>query len=175
MLINLGFEGVFHYSNTTHQDSRGIFAEIFNLERLKELKMNSVIQLNVVQSEKFVVRGMHWQISPFRQSKLVTVLEGKMLDVFIDLRRDSDTYLKAGFLELNSNSYDSIFLPKGFAHGYQALADKTVVAYCVDNEYSPKHERFLNPQSEFVKSFWYSPILMSSRDSNANLNLGEHN
>jgi dTDP-4-dehydrorhamnose 3,5-epimerase len=167
----LGFEGVIHYSNIVHEDFRGSFVEIFNFEKLQKLGLNPVMQLNVVKSKKYVVRGMHWQIPPFQQSKLISVIQGKLLDVFIDLRRESETYLKSGSLELNSETNDCIFIPKGFAHGYQALSDNTIVAYSVDNKYSPQHERFLNPESELVNSLWNNPKLINLRDSKASLTL----
>ena len=106
-------EGVFLCSSEINTDNRGQFMELYNNEVLKKFGVSSFIQQNLVKSSKFVIRGMHWQSQPFEQAKFITVISGKILDVFIDMRFESKTYKKIYALQLNSTDAHSIFIPTG--------------------------------------------------------------
>jgi len=160
-------EGVFLCSSEINTDNRGQFMELYNNEVLKKFGVSSFIQQNLVKSSKFVIRGMHWQSQPFEQAKFITVISGKILDVFIDLRFESKTYKKIYALQLNSNDAHSIFIPTGFAHGYQSLEDDTVVCYSVTNIYAPKYEKRINPLSGQLIKFWQKPYLVGNLDESA--------
>jgi dTDP-4-dehydrorhamnose 3,5-epimerase len=164
---NLGAKGAFVYSPKKYYDIRGEFAELYNETILDQLQTNRFVQQNFVKSNLNVIRGMHWQESPFEQAKLITVLSGKIQDVFIDLREDSDTFDQVFAVRLESESTDSIFLPTGFAHGYQALEQNTLISYSVTSQYSPKHEKRINPLSNKFKIFWKEPFLIGEQDSNS--------
>ncbi len=86
------------------------------------------------------LKGMHFQSREFSQAKLITVLQGEIMDYFIDLRKNSPTYLDYGKAALNDKNNDMLFIPKGFAHGYLTLKAKTIISYKLDSPYSPKHE-----------------------------------
>jgi dTDP-4-dehydrorhamnose 3,5-epimerase len=155
------------YSPKKYYDKRGNFSELYNEVVLDQLRISKFVQQNFVKSNLNTIRGMHWQESPYEQAKLITVLSGKIQDVFMDMRTGSDTFKQVFSVSLDSKSYDSIFIPTGFAHGYQALKENTLVSYSVTSQYSPKHERRLNPLSEKFKIFWKEPFLVGEQDSNS--------
>lgn len=121
-------------------DNRGFFLESFNQRRLKEEGIDfEVRQINFAKSEKNVLRGLHYQEEPNAQSKLVGVINGAVLDVVVDIRPESPTYLKHYKVILDSNDI-FLLVPKGFAHGYHTLQDETIFYYAVDQFYSPDSE-----------------------------------
>ncbi len=156
--------GVYFYSSNISHDSRGDFAEIYNEKILDQLQVSKFVQQNFVKSSLNVIRGMHWQSDPFAQAKLITVLKGRILDVFIDLREKSDTFNEVFSMELDSSNLESVFIPTGFAHGYQALEQDTLISYSVTSKYSPDHEKRINPLSKKFKRFWKEPYLIGELD-----------
>ena len=127
-------------------DKRGYFQESFRLDKLEKIigyKIN-FFQENESFSKKNVFRGLHFQISPFRQVKLIKVTRGKILDVIVDLRKESSTFGKHLKVMLSDSNNKQLFVPEGFAHGFLTLSDKTIVSYKVSNYYSSDHDRSLN-------------------------------
>lgn len=163
-LRKLATNGVFTLSPNIHSDERGNFAEIYNEKILDQLQVGKFTQQNLVKSNLNVIRGMHWQSDPFAQAKLITALKGRILDVFIDLRVKSDTFNEVFSVELDSKNLESLFIPAGFAHGYQALEQDTIISYCVTSKYSPDHENRINPLSTKLKKYWKEPYLIGELD-----------
>ena len=126
-----------------HGDDRGYFVETFRQDLFEEAVGYQVnfIQDNESKSTKGVLRGLHYQIPPFSQSKLVRVLEGKVLDVAVDIRKNSPTFGQHIAIELSSENMRQIFIPQGFAHGFAVLSEIAIINYRVDNLYSPEHEK----------------------------------
>lgn len=121
-------------------DERGFFLESFNKQELKKAGIDfEVKQINFAKSDKNVLRGLHFQKPPYSQSKLVGVISGSVIDVVVDLRRDSPTYLEHYRLEISSRD-TFLYVPKGFAHGYYTLESETVFYYAVDEFYNPEAE-----------------------------------
>lgn len=122
-------------------DQRGFFLESFNQLKLSEAGIDvDVKQVNFAKSTKNVLRGLHYQMNPMAQAKLVGVVSGAVIDVVVDIRKSSATFGKSFMVELSSP--DTMFyVPRGFAHGYHTLADETIFHYAVDNFYSPENER----------------------------------
>ena len=121
------------------KDERGFFYESYNK---KNLDIDIVfVQDNESKSYKGVIRGLHFQAPPFEQTKLVRCVSGNILDVVVDLRTNSKTYGKSFSFELSSENNKQLFVPKGFAHGFQVLSETAVVNYKVDNYYNPKSEK----------------------------------
>ena len=117
------------------EDERGFFYESYNK---KNLDINIVfVQDNESKSYKGVIRGLHFQAPPFEQTKLVRCVSGKILDVVVDLRTNSKTYGKSFSIELSSENNKQLFVPKGFAHGFQVLSREATVNYKVDEYYNP--------------------------------------
>ena len=128
---------------TIHGDDRGYFVETFRqdlFDKAVGYKVNFV-QDNESQSTKGVLRGLHYQLPPYAQAKLVRVIEGSVLDVAVDIRKSSPTFGKHVAVELTSNNKHQLFVPYGFAHGFVVLSDSATFTYKVDNYYAPEHDR----------------------------------
>lgn len=136
-------------------DDRGFFMESFNLERFKnESGMDfEVRQVNFAESSKNVLRGLHYQDKPFAQAKLVGVTRGAVMDVIVDIRKDSPTYLQHYSVVLDRPTVQ-LYVPRGFAHGYKALEDHSLFYYFVDEFYAPDHEKGLLYSDEVLSIDW---------------------
>ena len=126
-----------------HRDHRGFFSETYNKAGLAELGANlEFVQDNQSLSvERSVVRGLHFQIPPFAQDKLVRVIRGSVFDVAVDIRRGSQTYGKHVARVISAVDWNQFLVPAGFAHGFCTLEPNTEVIYKVTNYYSPEHDR----------------------------------
>jgi len=126
-----------------HGDDRGYFVETFRQDKLEAFlgfKVN-FCQDNESKSSRGVLRGLHYQLSPASQTKLVRVIQGSVLDVAVDIRKGSPTFGQHVAVELSAENKRQLFVPRGFAHGFVVLEDDTVFAYKVDNYYSPENDR----------------------------------
>ncbi len=141
-IIETGFQGLSVIRPIVFSDKRGYFFESFNIEKFREAGISfSPVQDNESRSEKGVIRGLHYQLKPYDQAKLIRVVVGRIFDVAIDLRRGSTTFGKWYGLELDAENKSQLFIPKGFAHGFSVLSDNTVIQYKVDNTYNHSLER----------------------------------
>lgn len=124
-------------------DDRGYFLETFRQDKFEEAIGHSVdfIQDNQSKSIQGVLRGLHFQKPPYAQSKLVRVIEGKVLDVAVDIRKGSPTFGQHVSAELSSENKHQLFVPRGFAHAFVVLSNSAIFAYKVDNYYSPECDR----------------------------------
>lgn len=126
---------------TVFEDSRGFFLESYNYNDFKEIGIDNIfIQDNHSKSSKGVLRGLHFQKGEFAQAKLVRVLKGAVLDVVVDLRKDSQTFGKYVAIELSEENKKMFFIPRGFAHGFLSLTDEVESYYKCDNFYEPQAE-----------------------------------
>ena len=127
----------------TISDERGYFSETFRQDKLEKFLGFSVnfCQENESKSTFGVLRGLHYQLAPYAQTKLVRVLQGAVLDVSVDLRKDSPTFGKHVAIELSEENKKQILIPRGFAHGFAVLSKEAVLAYKVDNYYCQSSER----------------------------------
>jgi dTDP-4-dehydrorhamnose 3,5-epimerase len=141
-IIETGFAGLQIIRPAIHSDSRGYFFESFNQSVLKNAGINFIpVQDNESKSSKGVIRGLHYQLNPFGQSKLIRVIEGKIFDVALDLRKGSLTFGRWFGIELNSDTKEQFLIPSGFAHGFSVLSDIAIIQYKCDSFYNPEHER----------------------------------
>ncbi|WPR71630.1 dTDP-4-dehydrorhamnose 3,5-epimerase [Flavobacterium sp. NG2] len=126
---------------TVFADERGYFMESFNANKLKELGINfDFVQDNQSFSQKGTLRGLHYQNPPYAQTKLVRVLEGEILDVAVDLRKDSPTYGQSYSIVLTAENKKQLLVPQGFAHGFSVLSDTAIVLYKCDQFYHKESE-----------------------------------
>ena len=133
--------GVLVIQSEVFKDERGYFCETFNDNKLKNIIGDySFVQDNQSMSQKNVLRGLHYQKPPFAQGKLVRVLQGRILDVVVDLRLKSPTFGKSFTIELNSEDFIQLWIPPGFAHGFLTLENNTVFFYKVSNYYNKLSE-----------------------------------
>lgn len=161
------FDGIYKIHHKKYFDERGFFSELFRIDELKELGFERVSQQNISLSNKSVVRGLHFQIKPYEQSKIITVIAGSIFDIALDIRRDSKTYLEVFTINIDMDSDFSLLIPKGFAHGFQSLEDETIILYSVDNVYLPEFERGINIFSEGIDiKFPIEEKILSDKDEN---------
>ncbi|MEI7441915.1 MAG: dTDP-4-dehydrorhamnose 3,5-epimerase [bacterium] len=140
-ILSTPLDGVFVLKSKLFDDERGFFLEAYKESLFKEKNLcASWVQDNVSFSHKGVVRGLHFQKDPFAQIKLVRVLAGRAFDVAVDLRKGSKTFGKSYSLELSFNNGLALYIPDGFAHGFQALEDSTVLSYKCSRAYNPSSE-----------------------------------
>lgn len=150
-------------------DKRGYFIETFRQDKFEEAvgyKVN-FIQDNESKSTKGVLRGLHFQLPPYAQSKLVRVIEGKVLDVAVDVRRGSPTFGQSVVAELSGDNKHQLFVPRGFAHGFVVLSEAAIFAYKVDNYYSPECDRGLAFDDVRLDIDWQLPktlLKLSDKD-----------
>ena len=150
-------------------DSRGCFHESFNQQRFGQLVQKDVtfVQDNHSVSTKGVIRGLHYQISPFSQGKLVRVVSGAVFDVAVDIRPDSKSFGKWVGVDLTGDNNRQLWIPEGYAHGFQVISDSAVFLYKATNFYSPEHERCIRWDDPTLSIDW--PIkdkpLVSDKDA----------
>ena len=137
-------------------DDRGYFIETFNKDIFEEAIGYKVdfVQDNESKSSLGVLRGLHYQLPPFSQSKLVRVIEGSVLDVAVDIRKGSPTFGEYVAVELSAENKQQLFVPRGFAHGFVVTSQTAVFAYKVDNYYAPKYDRGLIYNDMSIKIDW---------------------
>ena len=149
-------------------DSRGYFMECFLKERFyKEVIETEFVQENESFSNRGVLRGLHYQLPPAAQSKLIRVVTGRILDVAIDIRKGSPTFGKHVVSELSAENKRQLFIPRGFAHGFSVLEDSTIVQYKTDNYYSPQDEAAIlwsDPELGIDWGLRPEEILLSEKD-----------
>ena len=155
---------------TVHGDSRGYFVETFRQDKLEEFlgyKIN-FCQDNESKSSKGVLRGLHYQLPPHAQTKLVRVIQGRVLDVAVDIRRNSPTFGKYVAVLLSAENKKQLLVPRGFAHGFVVLEDDTVFAYKVDNYYSPECDRGIAFDDKNLNIDWilnHDELNLSAKDT----------
>ena len=141
---------------TIHGDDRGYLIETFRQDLLEKAigYQVSFIQDNESKSSKGVLRGLHYQLPPYTQAKLVRVIKGSVLDVAVDIRKSSSTFGQHVSLELTAQNKHQLFVPHGFAHGFVVLSDSAIFAYKVDNYYAPEHDRGIAFDDKELKINW---------------------
>ncbi len=153
-----------------HGDDRGYFVETFRQDLFEAAVGHRVdfVQDNESKSSKGVLRGLHFQLAPHAQSKLVRVIEGSVLDVAVDLRQGSETFGEYVAVELSAANKKQMFVPRGFAHGFVVLSDTAIFAYKVDNYYSPECDRGLAFDDPALAIDWQLPkasLQLSNKDT----------
>ena len=150
-------------------DSRGYFFEAWNKTLFEQNGIDFMpLQQNESKSCYGVIRGLHYQINPYAQAKLVRVTSGEVLDVAVDLRKNSATYGKYFSIILSSQNKRQFFIPRGFAHGFAVLSDEAVFEYMCDNVYSPESERGIIYNDSLLNIDWKIPVekaIVSEKDT----------
>ena len=156
---------------TVHDDGRGYFMESFRQDAFESAigyKVN-FIQDNESKSTKGVLRGLHYQLPPYAQAKLVRVTEGSVLDVAVDIRKSSPTYGQNVAVELTAENKHQLFIPHGFAHGFVVLSESATFAYKVDGYYAPEYDQGIRFNDEQLDINWNLPdqiLQLSEKDRN---------
>ena len=168
--IRTSIEDVIIIEPQVHGDSRGYFVETFRQDKLEDFlgyKIN-FCQDNESKSSKGVLRGLHYQLHPAAQTKLVRVIQGRVLDVAVDIRKGSPTFGQHVAYELSGENKKQMLVPRGFAHGFVVLDDDTIFAYKVDNYYSPEDDRGIAFDDESLGIDWilnHDELNLSDKDT----------
>jgi dTDP-4-dehydrorhamnose 3,5-epimerase len=169
-VIKTDFEGLLIIKPSVFSDSRGYFFESYNSIVWLGMGIDfKPVQDNESKSSKGVIRGLHYQLNPFGQAKLIRVVSGVILDVALDLRRSAPTYGRHFSYELSSESKSQILIPRGFAHGFSVLSETAIIQYKVDNVFNSKSERGINIFDTSLEIDWktdLSHIITSEKDRN---------
>ncbi len=172
--IETAIPGVWIIEPKVFKDSRGYFMEAWKEKEFEEhIGKVHFLQDNESCSTKGVLRGLHYQLAPYSQAKLVRVITGCVLDVAVDLRVGSPTFGKHVAVELSAENKRQFFIPQGFAHGFHVLSEEAIFTYKVDNPYTPSHEQGLRFDDPTIGIDWQihsgeNPLL-SEKDKNAPL------
>ena len=169
-----GISGLWIIEPKVLTDSRGYFMEAFKQEVFeRHVGKVNFIQENESGSSRGVLRGLHYQLAPYSQAKLVRVIEGTVLDVAVDLRKGSPTFGKYMAVELSGQNKRQFYIPQGFAHGFHVLSERAVFTYKVDNPYMPSHERSLRFDDPQIGIDWQitdpENVILSEKDKTAPL------
>jgi len=168
MFTKTGIEGLLIYEPRIFGDERGYFFESFNAEIFKNQGIETAfVQDNQSRSTHGVLRGLHYQLPPFAQSKLVRCTHGEVLDVVVDIREGSKTYGKTFSLLLSAENKKQLFIPRGFAHGFAVMSDVAEFFYKCDNYYAKNHEAGIAYNDPNLNIDWQlhaSEIKLSNKD-----------
>lgn len=167
-------EGILIIEPTLHSDDRGYFFESFNERDFAEATgiTTHFVQDNESRSAEGVVRGLHFQLPPFAQSKLVRVIEGEIFDIAVDIRRGSPTFGRYIAVRLSGKNHRQLYIPRGFAHGFVVVQGDAIVQYKCDNYYAPACERTIRWNDPKLNIDWgvdLQSAILSARDSAAKL------
>lgn len=160
--------GLLVFEPAVYADSRGFFFESYNENIFKAQGITDhFVQDNQSKSEYGVIRGLHYQLKPYAQTKLVRVLVGKILDVAVDIRKNSPTYGQVYSIELSAENKKQLYIPKGFAHGFSVLTEVAEVLYKCDNFYNKQSEGGILLNDETLNIDWQVPadkMIISDKD-----------
>jgi len=171
IIKELDFKGVYEIQLEPIPDNRGNFTRLFDDTTFLEYNLNTkwVQENRAFSIHKNTIRGLHFQFPPHSETKLVSVVNGEIYDVFLDLRKDSPTFGKWNSIVLSSNNQKMVYIPKGFAHGYCTLTDNCEVLYKVDNCFNPKRESGIYWKDSDLKISFPLTVdepIVSAKDSN---------
>ncbi len=161
-------EGLLILEPRIFRDERGYFFESFSQKELeKEVGKIEFVQDNESKSSYGVVRGLHYQLPPYTQAKLVRVVKGCVLDVAVDLRKDSPTFGQHVSVELSEDNKQQLFIPRGFAHGFAVLSEEVIFQYKCDHYYAPDYEAGIRFDDPILGIDWKIPrekMILSAKD-----------
>ncbi|MCD6201150.1 MAG: dTDP-4-dehydrorhamnose 3,5-epimerase [Bacteroidales bacterium] len=161
-------EGLYILKPRVYADDRGYFFESYNDRELRQQGLHYTwVQDNQSKSSYGVVRGLHYQLEPFAQTKLVRVVSGRILDIAVDLRKNSPTFGKWKSLILSDDNFLQLLIPKGFAHGFSVLSKEAIVFYKCDEYYHPETERGIRYDDTYLEIDWQIPpekVIVSEKD-----------
>jgi len=165
-IIKTDFEGLFIVKTHFLKDERGIFNKVFNLDLFKNYNLNTNFEeFFYSESQKNVIRGMHFQIPPYDHEKLIFVVKGSVSDVILDIRKKSKTFGKFFEITMDSNEGIALYVSKGFAHGFKSLIDNTIICYITTKVYNSYYDSGIKFDS-FGYDWKIKEPIVSEKDRN---------
>ena len=168
--LSTPLDNLFEVERNCIEDHRGFFSRLFCTEEFKEIGLiKPFVQVNYTMTrKKGTVRGMHFQKPPFAENKIVTCVKGEVLDIAVDIRKNSKTFLNYHSVVLSDTNFKSLYIPEGFAHGFQTLTRDCQLLYLHSELYIPSAEAIINPMDSMLSIQWPCKISeISDRDANA--------
>lgn len=169
-VVKTDIDGVVVLKPRVFGDERGYFFESFSMKQFeKDVYKTVFVQDNESKSKYGVLRGLHYQLPPYTQAKLVRVVKGRVLDVAVDIRKDSPYFGKYVAIELSEDNKYQLFIPKGFAHGFAVLSEEAIFQYKCDAYYAPQYEGAIQYNDPDLNIDWKLPlqdIILSEKDRN---------
>ncbi len=171
-LQELSISGAYVVTHNVFPDERGLFREWFKADEIVSIDDTfSVEQANCSKSKQFVIRGIHYSVAPQGQAKLVTCASGKIIDILVDLRVGSPSYLNIEYVELSEDSGNVVFIPTGVGHGFFVESESAAVVYLTSSGYAPEYEKAIIPTDPELGIIWPIPFgelgVISKADSEA--------
>ena len=171
-LQELSISGAYVVTHKVFPDERGLFREWFKADEIESIDESfSVKQANYSKSKQFVIRGIHYSVAPQGQAKHVTCASGRIVDVLVDLRVGSPSYLKIEYVELSEDSGKVVFMPTGVGHGFFVESESAAVVYLTSSGYAPEYEKAINPTDPELGIIWPVPLgelgIISKADTEA--------
>lgn len=171
-LQELSIAGAFVATHRVFPDERGLFREWFKAEEIASIDEDfSVQQANYSKSNQWVIRGIHYSLAPQGQAKVVTCASGKIVDVLVDLRTGSPSYLKVEYVELSEDSGRVVYIPSGVGHGFIVESESAAVVYLTSSGYAPEYEMAITPTDRELRINWPLPVremgIISKADTEA--------
>jgi len=171
-LQELSISGAYVVTHKVFPDERGLFREWFKADEIESIDETfTVEQANYSKSKQFVIRGIHYSVAPQGQAKLVTCASGQIVDVLVDLRVGSPSYLKIEYVELSEDSGKVVFVPSGVGHGFVVVSESAAVVYLTSSGYAPDYEKAINPTDQELGIIWPIPLgelgVISNADTQA--------
>ena len=166
----LSIKGIYEITHLPINDQRGYLSRLFCSNEMRNLGWGgAILQINKTFTKKCgSIRGMHFQLPPATESKIIICLKGEIFDVVVDIRKESKTFLKYISVMLKSDLNNMLLIPKGFAHGFQTLNDNVELLYLHDHEYNPNLERGINPLDPLINVKWpLKNSIISEKDSSS--------
>lgn len=160
------FKDLYVIEPNTFKDERGAFSRVYCEDEMQDIFGKSIKQINhSATKEKGTVRGLHFQYEPYAEIKMVKCIKGSILDIVVDIRKNSSTFLQYFSIELSEENQKMIYIPKGFAHGFQTLENNTELLYFHSSVYTPSNEGALNINDPLLNIKWPLDIInLSKRD-----------
>ncbi|PAF41222.1 dTDP-4-dehydrorhamnose 3,5-epimerase [Helicobacter sp. 11S03491-1] len=165
------FNNLYVISPQKIQDHRGYFERYFCSQDFQAIGLDKpIVQINhSLTQQKGSIRGLHYQKKPFCETKIIRCLRGKILDVALDIRKNSPTFLQYFAIELTQENSLYLYIPEGFAHGFQSLSDEAEILYLLTAPFSPQNDQTLNPLDPIINIQWQLKLTdISHKDKNAN-------
>ena len=171
-LRELSIDGAYVATHRAFPDERGLFREWFKAEEIASIDKDfSVQQANYSKSNQWVMRGIHYSLAPQGQAKVVTCASGKIVDVLVDLRTGSPSYMKIEYVELSEDSGKVVYIPSGVGHGFIVVSETAAVVYLTSSGYSPEYEKAICPTDRELGINWPLPVgqagIISKADTEA--------
>lgn len=171
-LQELSISGAYVVTHKVFPDERGLFREWFKADEIESIDETfTVEQANYSKSKQFVIRGIHYSVAPQGQAKLVTCASGQIVDVLVDLRVGSPSYLRIEYVELSEDSGKVVFVPSGVGHGFVVVSESAAVVYLTSSGYAPNYEKAISPTDPELGINWPIPVgklgVISKADTDA--------